>query len=769
MGIIDRMEAIPLSQVRLLEGPFKGRQDLLENYLSMVEADRLLSPFREAAGLVRKAERYGGWEQKHIAGHSLGHYLSAISFFYASTGNEHMLERVNYIVDELAACQSANGDGYLMTLPKQLFEDVRAGKIETSGFSLNGIWVPFYTMHKVMAGLRDAFRCAGNRKALEIERNHAGWLDGILCGLSEEQIQTMLCCEHGGMNEVLADLTLDTGDRKYLIMASRYFHHNTVLDPILRCEDKLNGLHGNTQIPKVVGLAREYELTGDPKYRAAAETFWDNVVNRRSYAIGGHGESEHFFPPEKFPEKLTPFTAETCNTYNMLKLTKHLFSWDSKPEYMDFVERALINHLLANIGRKPGEFGYFLGLGSVGVKVFSTPFDAWWCCFGTGMENPARYGEQIYSHSAGTLWVNLFIASELSWAEKGVRLRQETGFPGEQNVRIAMSCGKPAKFALKIRHPYWCRNPEVKINGTIVEKDSAPSSYMTFERAWNDGDILDIELPMHLWLEALPHSDGRSVALMKGPIVMAGIVPADPRLKDPAKERYGEHLKARGKTDDLPPVFVATSADEVISCFKSACKGGDEYSSSNLVRPYDAKFKLFYQVYEEHYAVYFPLMTPDEWKEREAELRADKEEEARLEAATLDTVEPGFQQSEVEHALDLDMENSQPEDFQYRKKREARNGGWFSYEMAVDPVRPVSLVATYWGGEWHAREFDILVDGEKITTQRLHVNRPGDYFDVRYHIPAKLAKGKGKVVVRFQAPPGGIAGGVFRLRMMLDV
>ena len=390
-----QFEAVPVADVRLLDGPFRERQSTNEQFLKAVDADRLLAGFRAQAGLSAKAERYGGWEAKDITGHSLGHYLSAI----AMAG---MTDRVEYVVDELAACQQANGDGYVAPMPKRLYEQVHACHIEANGFGLNGVWVPTYTLHKIFAGLRDAHRYVGNRKALEIERKLGDWLDRILAGLSDEQIQKMLVCEHGGMNEVLADLTADTGDERYLVLAARGFHQHKVLDPILQGKDQLNSLHANTQIPKVVGLAREYELTGKPEYRCAAESFWDNVVNRRSYCTGGHSDSEHFFPVADFPKHLTPHTCETCNTYNMLKLTGHLFAWHPQDDYMDFVERALLNHLAANIGRRPGEYGYFLGLGSVATKVWSMPFDAWWCCVGTGMENPERYQELI-CFSAATL------------------------------------------------------------------------------------------------------------------------------------------------------------------------------------------------------------------------------------------------------------------------------------------------------------------------------------------------------------------------------
>ncbi len=717
-------ERVPLSQVRLLPGPFQQRQEMHVRYLLMVEPDRLLAGFREQAGLPARAKRYGGWEAMGIHGHSLGHYLSAVSLMYAATGNTQLLERVNYIVDELAACQQANGDGYVFTVPKKVYEDIRAGKIKASGFSLNDIWVPNYTLHKVLAGLRDAHRYAGNQKALDVARRLADWLDGVLRGLTDAQIQEMLKCEHGGMNEVLADLGR-------VDMAEKYFYHRAVLDPLTRGEDKLNGLHGNTQIPKVIGLARLYELTGNSSYRLAAESFWDNVVHRRSYCIGGHGESEHFFPPEKFPEKLTPHTAETCNTYNMLKLTGHLFAWQPKDEYMDFVERALINHILANIGQQPGEFGYFLSLAPVGLKVFSTPFDSWWCCVGTGLENPARYGELIYFAGKNTLYVNLFIASEVNW--NGVTLRQETRFPEDDKVRFTVLCKKPVRFTLKLRQPAWCEKIQT-----------------TYERTWKNGDTIEVRLPMRLRFEPLPHSDGKIVAAMYGPMVLAGLVPGPP-----AKERYRDHLKAPGKLDAVPPVLVG---DALKPTGRFA-----EFRSEGAVKPDDLTFVPLYRVYEEPYAVYFPRMTAAEWERREAELRAEKEQRARLEAATVDTVQPGFQQSEVEHALR--SENSQTGDYRDRKWRDARDG-WFSYEMAVDPEQPMTLVVTYWGGETQERNFDILVDGEKIAAQKLRMNKPGEFFDERYPIPPALTKGKSKVTVRFQAQPGSLAGGVFGLRTM---
>jgi DUF1680 family protein len=714
-AVTSAVQPVPAGNVRLLDGPFKERQDVLREYLLRVEPDRLLAGFREQAGLPAKAKRYGGWEAKDINGHSLGHYLSAVAWM-------GLRDRVDYIVDELAACQRAHGDGYVLPLPKRYFDDLRAGKVQAGGFNLNGAWVPFYTLHKVLAGLRDA----GTPKALEVARGIVRWLDGVLSGLSDAQIQEMLRCEYGGMNEVLADLG-------YPELAAKYFHHRAVFEPLMRGEDRLNGLHANTQVPKIVGLAREYELSGKPEYRYAVETFWSNVVHRRSFCNGGHGEREHFFPVDQFSRKLTPYTAETCNTYNMIKLAGHLFAWRPDPEYMDFVERGLINHLAANIGRQPGEFGYFLGLGSVGVKVFSTPFDSWWCCVGSGMESPARYQEWIYFHDRTTLYVNLFMASEVAW--NGVTVRQETRFPEEDKVRFTIRCAKPVRFTLKLRQPSWCEKIET-----------------TFDRLWKDGDTVDVRLPMKLRFEPLPNSGGNIVAAMYGPMVLAGIVPGPL-----ATERFGDHLKARGKTDDLPPVLVR---QELQPAGRFA-----EFRSEGAVKPDDLKFVPFYKVYEEPYTVYFQVLTPGEWAKREDGLRAEKERLARMERATLDTVDPGFQQSEVEH--NFRGERSQAGDAQNRKWRDARDG-WFSYELAVDPARRMTLAVTYWGSDRGERDFDILIDGRKLATERLRANKPGQFYEVNYPIPGGVTKGKTNVTVRFQSHAGKVAGGVFGIRMMLD-
>ena len=746
-----RAEPFPPARVRLLEGPFKARQDANARYLlEVVEPDRLLAGFRAQAGLPQKAERYGGWEARGINGHSLGHYLSALAFLHATTGDPRAKERLDYAVAELAACQQANGDGYVLPVNKRVYEDLRAGRIKAAGFSLNDEWVPNYTLHKVFAGLRDAYRLTGSKQALEVERRLADYLAGIYQNLNAAQAQEILRAEFGGMNEVFADLTVDTGDPRYLKLAETVFHHDAILDPLKRGQDNLDGKHGNTQVPKLVGLAREYELTGDPAALRGVRTFWDTVVNERSFANGGHGDHEHFFPPVQFPQKLGPQNAETCNTYNMIKLTGLMFSWEPRASEMDFVERGLINHVLANIGHEPGEFGYFLPFGSVAYKTFSTQHDSWWCCVGSGMENPTRYAEQAYFHHDDTLWVNLYLASRLDWTERGVALRQQTAFPESDTVRFTIDAKQPTRLTLKLRHPAWCGKPELSINGKRVATNSTPSSYLDLAREWRDGDVIELRLPMSLRTEPLPHSDGKILAIMYGPLQLAAIIPPAPDRPDPAKQRYGDHLKSPGRVPGTAPLVVAENTADLLAGLKPVRgRGFAAFRSDGVVKPADLDFIPLHRVYEEHYAVYFPLLSPAAWAARQAEIRAEEEARAALDAATLDRVETGFQQSEVEHQFISDR--SETGDHNNRKWRDALpGGGWYSYRMAVSPDKPVSLVTTHWGND-RGRQHELWIDDHHIQV-RLPDGDRNSFFEAAYAIPTELTRGKTHVTVKLVAP-----------------
>jgi uncharacterized protein len=751
----------PISRVRLTHGMFAERQAVHVRHLRAIDPERLLAPFREQAGLPQRVPRYGGWESRDIAGHSLGHYLSALAYLRAATGCDDALARVCRIVAGLDECQRANGGGYVLPVNREAFEALRYGRIEVTPFSLNGVWVPFYTLHKVLAGLRDAFRLCGDRMALSVAIGAGEWLFGLLDSLDASSIQRMLVAEHGGMNEVLADLAADAGDRRFIELAVRAFHHDQVLEPMFRGEDRLDGLHGNTQIPKVVGLAREYEIAGDPRCRIAAESFWLHVTGSRSYVIGGHGESEHFFPVEQFPHRLTPNTCETCNTYNLLKLARHLCEWSPDAGRMDFVERAMINHLAANIGRNPGEFGYFLGLGAVGVKVFSTPYDSWWCCVGTGLENPVRYGEMAYATNGRDLWVNLYMGSRFDWVEQGTVVEQETRFPDSDVVRIRVRCGAPRRFTLWLRHPGWCGVVSIRLNGDGHPVDSSPASYIPVDRVWVDGDELELRLPMTLRCEELPQSGGSVLALVHGPNVLAAEVPVPEGMANPAVLRFAEHLDARGKVDVFPPCLVAGDLDEVLAGLM-ADDGPSTFRSTGVLRPGDLRFVPLHRIDEEAYAVYFRRISPADWTAVRLEIEQVREEAHRLEAATFDHLLPGYQQPEVEHALQCF--NSEVEDFAGRKGRLARDGGWFSYRLKVSPNEAVVLVVSYWGGVWHERVFDVLIDGVVIDTRRLLANRPGDFFETWHVLPLAMTVGKKSVTVCFQSRRGDVAGAVFGLR-----
>ena len=771
-------EAFPLDRVRLLDGPLKARQDLDAHFLLQdVDPDRLLAGFRAQAGLPEKAKRYGGWEARGINGHSLGHYLSALSALSAAIGDERAAKRIDYIVAELAACQKANGDGYVLPVSKSIYEDLRAGRIKASGFNLNGEWVPNYTLHKVLAGLRDAYRFAGHREALAVERRLADYLAGIYEKLTPAQAQEILKAEYGGLNEVFADLATDTDDPRYLKLAQTVFSHDVIINPLKEGRDELDGKHGNTQIPKVIGLAREYQLTGDPADLKGVNTFWESVVQRRTFANGGHGDSEHFFAPELFPKKLGARNAETCNTYNMIKLAGMRFGWEPRAADMDYVERGLLNHIIANIGQKPGEFGYFLGLGDVSYKVWSTPHDSWWCCFGSGMENPARYGEQVYFHNDYTLWVNLYLASRLDWRERGVVLRQETAFPESDTVRFVVETAAPARFTLRLRHPYWCEKPEVAINGEAASVSSTPSSYLSLEREWRAGDVVTLRLPMRLRLEPLGQSatpvasldiaqsssviPPPPVAVMYGPLQLAAIVPPAPAKTDPARERYVNHLKARDLADVAAPVIIADDTAALLAAIRPDPSAGfAAFRSVGVFKPDDLALIPLYRVYEEHYAAYFHFYTPATWITHQEQLRADEAARVAIAAATLDTVETGFQQSEVEHHFASDR--TETADRKGRKQREVLAGGWFSYRMAVSPDKPVALVAVFWGGD-RGREFELWIDDHRLLTARPKHADSGAFFEAAYAIPPELTRGKSSVTVRLASPKHQVAFFGFRM------
>jgi DUF1680 family protein len=515
-----RVSYFPLADVRLGEGPFLAAQKLDEAYLLRLEPDRMLHNFRVNAGLKPKAPVYGGWESVQpwidirCHGHTLGHYLTAAACMFETTADARFAERVDYIVAELAECQEKTG-GWLTAFPDGVapLTDSLAGR-EFAG-------VPWYTIHKVLAGLRDARLHRGSQPALQVLVKFADWIDRACAEVPEERFQKMLDREHGGMNEVLADLHGITGDERYRKLALR-FCHRALLDPLARGEDRLDGLHSNTQIPKVIGFSRLFEITRAPEHGRAAQFFWQKVVHERSFATGGHGDVEHFFPKHEFVQHLgSAKTMETCCTHNMLRLTRSLYARDAQASYFDYFERALFNGILAAQDPETGMNTYFQATRPGYVRLYHTPFDSFWCCTGSGIENHARYGEAIYAHEADRLYVNLFLASTLEWRERGLRLVQETRFPDADSTRIRIAAGSPQRFSLHLRQPSWCPVMTVSVNGHDRRTVRRPGGYFELTRQFREGDIVEVKLPMSLQVEALPNAPLHA-ALVYGPIVLAG-------------------------------------------------------------------------------------------------------------------------------------------------------------------------------------------------------------------------------------------------------
>ena len=738
-----------LHDVRLMDSIFKEGQDIAVKYLLSLEPDRFLANFRKEAGLQPKAAQYGGWESQGVSGHCGGHYLSACAQAWASTGDARFLDRLHYMVDQLAECQKAIGTGYVAAIPNgaKIYAEVAAGSIRSAGFDLNGSWVPNYTMHKVFAGLRDAYRLGGSEKALEIEKGLADWFEKTLSRLNEEQMQKILACEHGGMNETFADLYADTGDARYLAL-SRRFHHKAILDPLARGEEILPGKHANTQIPKLIGLATRYELAGDVQDRAAAAYFWDRVVHHHSYVTGGHCDAEHFGQPDKLNDRLSPVTTETCNVYNMLKLTRHVFGWTTDPDAADFYERALLNHIRST-QHPDGRVIYNLSLKPGFHKEYQSPYDAFTCCVGSGMENHVKYGEGIYFHSGDGLWVNLFIASELNWKERGVVLSQKTGWPNADASAITVTCVQPQEFALRIRHPHWAKSGfKIAVNGQEQAMDSKPSSFAVVRRLWKTGDRVDIAFPMTLRTESMPDNPKR-IAVFYGPTLLAADLgpEADPEAANPF---YVPVVLAKNK---VVGEWVKPVAGEKLL-----------FKTDGVGRPRDFELTPFYRLHDRRYTVYLDRFTPEDWAVREAGILAERERERQIAARTMDTLRIGEMQPERDH--NLKGEKTTTGDNSGRKWRHATDGGWFAFEMKVAGDQPADLLCTYWGSEIGERTFDILVNDTKIGTQTLLENQPGKFFDVAYPIPADAIQGRDKVTVRFQAHPGKLAGGLYGVRIM---
>lgn len=601
-----RLSPFPLQDVRLLDGPFLDAQKRDLEYLVSLEPDRMLHNFRANAGLNPKAPVYGGWESEEpwvdirCHGHTLGHYLSAASLMYASTGDASMKQRVDYIVGELQECQKASGHGLVCAFPDG------ATQLENAVAGRRIVGVPWYTMHKIFAGLHDAHVHAGSARALDVLTGLAEWTAEVTAPMSDEQFQRMLGTEHGGMNEALADVSALTGESTYLALARR-FCHQALLAPLADSRDPLDGLHANTQIPKVVGFQRLSGLTGDDGYGRAARFFWRTVIERRTFATGGHGDNEHFFPPSDFATHLpSAKTMETCGTHNMLRLTRMLFQETPSAVYADYYERALYNGILASQDPESGMTTYFQATRPGYVRLFHTPERSFWCCTGTGMENHAKYGDSIYFHGPDALWINLFIPSVVTWKAMGLTLRQTTTFPEGQGTRLVVTVERPVRTRLQVRQPAWCHRMTVRVNGRRWPGAAGANGYVGLDRTWRSGDLVEVALPMTLRTELLPGT-ADVVAFVYGPIVLAGRLGRDglaPRNQIIVNEREsGTMLNAALEI----PVLVG----EVAALPKRIRQGTHDpltFRTSGIGRPADVELAPYYRLAHERYNLYWKVV-----------------------------------------------------------------------------------------------------------------------------------------------------------------
>lgn len=747
----DHLEVkpFPLSAITLLDGPFKHATDLNIKSLLNYEPDRLLARFRIEAGLEPKAEPYKGWEAETLAGHSLGHHLSACAMMYQTTGDSRFLNRVNHIVNELAICQQANGNGYIgaMANGKKIFEtEVAKGNIRSQGFDLNGLWSPFYTHHKAMAGLIDAYNLCNNKQALTVATQFADWIEMIVKDLSEAQVQEMLQCEFGGIQESLANLYAFTKNDKYLKLA-RVFHHKAVIDPLMSEKDILSGKHANTQIPKLIASARMYELSGNEAERKAATFFWNTVVHHHTYVTGGNGNHEYFGEPDHLNFRLSDETTETCNVYNMLKLSQHLFEWKPTAEVADFYERALFNHILATQHPETGRVIYNLSLEMGGTKAYQDPED-FTCCIGSGMETHSKYGGSIYYHNADELYVSQYIASQLDWKEQGITLTQNTQYPEEQSTHFTFKMKKPRSLTLHIRYPFWAeKGIEIAVNGKKELVNNQPGSFISIKRKWKNGDNVEVKFPFTLRLEAMPDNADR-IAVLYGPLVLAGDLGAVEDEK--AKER------------DYVPVLMSEERSPS-AWLESIQNQANTFKTKGIGKPRDVVFRPFYQTNDRRYSVYFDFFNDAKWQAHQVAYQSEQERKSQLEAMTYDAFQPGEMQAERNHNFTGDKLNL-TENFQNRKARGAERGGWLAFDMKVKKETPMALVIEYWGGYTGSKTFDILVNDVKIATENISGKKDGSFLDVQYDIPITLTANTDKITVKFAPHEGHRAGPFFFAR-----
>lgn len=760
-----------LGDVKLLNGPFRHARDLNIQTLLKYDVDRLLAPYRKEAGLTPKASSYPNWNG--LDGHIGGHYLSAMAMNYAATNNSECKKRMEYMISELKAYQEANainhpdwGIGYIGGVPNS---EAVWSTLKTGDFTAyRAAWVPWYNVHKMYAGLRDAWLYAGNEDAKTIFIKFCNWGINVTSTLTDAQMQSMLDTEHGGMAEIFADAYQMTGDAKYLIAAKR-FSHKALLEPMAAGYDNLDNKHANTQIPKAIGFQRIAELTNDEEYIKAGSFFWETVTRNRSLAFGGNSRKEHFPSVKACSDYINDVEGpESCNSYNMLKLTEDLFRANPLAKYVDYYERTLFNHILSTQHPVHGGYVYFTPARPRHYRVYSAPNEAMWCCVGTGMENHGKYNQFIYAHKNDSLFLNLFTASELNWREKGIKIRQETKFPYEEQTRLTFIEGS-SRFTLMIRYPSWVTEGALKIivNDETISYTSHPLSYIAIDRLWTAGDMVQILLPMHNTIDQLPNVP-TYIALMHGPILLgaktgtedlAGLVADD--------SRWGQIASGKRLPIDKAPIIIEDDIYKITDKLKLV--EGKPLTfivpELNMINPIDVVLEPFSKIHDARYMMYWMALTSRQYRSYLDSIAAVEKEKLTLHRRTIDFVATGEQQPEADHAMK--SSNSNSGSYLDEFWRDASNGGYFSYKLATNGETDLSLIVRYWGYEWGNRMFDIYIDDEKLLTE----NNTGKWYqskfqDVEYAIPNSMVKGKDYIRLKFQALLDNTAGAVYYIRLV---
>ena len=772
------LELVPLRNVQLLDSPFLHAQNTNKEYLMALDVEKLLAPFRREAGLPFK-ETYGNWESTGLDGHMGGHYVSALALIYASTGDKEILQRLNYVVEELKKCQEKLGTGYIGGIPDsaKMWDEIAKGDIRADNFSTNERWVPWYNIHKIYAGLRDAYWYADNKDAKKMLIELSDWTIELTKNLSPEQMQTMLRTEHGGMNEIFVDVADITGDKKYLKLAEA-FSHQAILQPLEKQQDQLTGLHANTQIPKVIGFKHYGDATNNEEWKNAAEFFWQTVIDKRTVAIGGNSVKEHFHNTADFAPMIDEVEGpETCNTYNMLKLTEMLYlssGEKSAPQmkYVDYYERALYNHILGSQNPTTGGFVYFTPMRPNHYRIYSQVHDGMWCCVGSSLESHSKYAEFIYARDKKAkqlpeVFINLFIPSHMEWKEQGIKLTQNTRFPDAESTTIVID--KSARFRLQLRYPGWVAAGQLSlsVNGKKVDVTQQPDEFIALERRWKKGDKVELTLPMQSTLEKMP--DGSNYfAILHGPIVLAA--KTQPFVNEKINYFSDDSRMGHIASGQMCPLeaapFLLGNSQEFIQKLKPVAGKPLTFDATGLINGKQmehVELIPFFRLHESRYSIYWPYTTAADVEKARAKTAADEQARLALQAKIIDQVAPGEQQPESDHFY----KGEQSEAGLYNGRHWRHTRAWFSYELNDKQQEAKTLQITYAGID-AGRQFEIQLNGVVIAKVESTGNAK-EFFTVDYSIPQELVKkSKGKYTLKFVAAPGSVAGGIYGVRLLRE-